>query len=189
MLHLRYGDTATVRVTNLGRRRRRASGDSAGYWINVQTGYWLSERQALDATPDTAELEDAGAVARKQKVIPYVEDRRNILITRFARGPVDEQTALSVMHALERGIEAEFQLEDSELSSELLPDDGQLGRALFVESAEGGAGVLRRLVDEQENGLAPRPNYKITPTEVSTVSGDCHATPSVPSTEYYCGLT
>lgn len=91
---------------------------------------------------------------RKQKIIPYVEDRRNILITRFARGPVDEQTALSVMHALERGIEAEFQLEDSELSCELLPDDGQLGRALFIESAEGGAGVLRRLVDGQENGLA-----------------------------------
>ncbi|MGQ0775358.1 MAG: DEAD/DEAH box helicase [Pseudonocardiales bacterium] len=154
VLHLRYGDTATVRVTNLGRRRRRASGDSEGYWINVQTGYWLSERQALDATPDTTELDDAGAVARKQKVIPYVEDRRNILITRFARGPVDEQTALSIMHALERGIEAEFQLEDSELSSELLPDDGQLGRALFIESAEGGAGVLRRLVEEQENGLA-----------------------------------
>ncbi|MGH3815624.1 MAG: helicase-related protein, partial [Pseudonocardiaceae bacterium] len=154
VLQLRYGDTATVRVTNLGRRRRKASGDSEGYWINVQTGYWLSERQALDATPDTTELEDAGGVQRKQKVIPYVEDRRNILITRFARGPVDEQTALSVMHALERGIEAEFQLEDSELSCELLPDDGQLGRALFIESAEGGAGVLRRLVDAQENGLA-----------------------------------
>ncbi|HEY3894982.1 MAG TPA: helicase-related protein [Pseudonocardiaceae bacterium] len=154
VLQLRYGDTATVRVTNLGKRRRKASGDSAGYWINVQTGYWLSERQALDATPDTTELDDAGTVQRKQKVIPYVEDRRNILITRFARGPVDEQTALSVMHALERGIEAEFQLEDSELSCELLPDDGQLGRALFIESAEGGAGVLRRLVDEQDNGLA-----------------------------------
>lgn len=154
VLQLRYGDTATVRATNLGKRRRKTAGDSAGYWINVQTGYWLSERQALDATPDTTELEDAGTVQRKQKVIPYVEDRRNILITRFARGPVDEQTALSAMHALERGIEAEFQLEDSELSCELLPDDAQLGRALFIESAEGGAGVLRRLVDEQDNGLA-----------------------------------
>lgn len=154
VLHLRYGDTATVRVTNLGRRRRKDARDSGGYWIDVQTGRWLSERQALDTAPDSAELDDAEKVQRKQKVVPYVEDRRNILITRFAQGPVDAKTALSVMHALERGIEAEFQLEDSELSCELLPDDDGLGRALFIESAEGGAGVLRRLVDEKENGLA-----------------------------------
>jgi hypothetical protein len=146
VLELRYGDAATVRVTNLGRLRRRDSGD--GYWIDVQTGRWLSERQALDATPDAAGLDDAGTVARKQKVIPYVEDRRNILVTRCA-ARIDTGAALSVMYALERGIEAEFQLEDGELGSELLPDDGERGRALFVESAEGGAGVLRRLVEEE----------------------------------------
>jgi len=147
VLELRYGDAATVRVTNLGRLRRRDSGDGDGYWIDVQTGRWLSERQALDATPDAAGLDDAGTVARKQKVIPYVEDRRNILVTRCA-ALIDTGAALSVMYALERGIEAEFQLEDGELGSELLPDDGERGRALFVESAEGGAGVLRRLVEE-----------------------------------------
>lgn len=149
VLELHYGDTATVRVTNLGRLRRRDSGDGDGYWIDVQTGRWLSERQALDATPDTATLDDAGTVARKQKVIPYVEDRRNILVTRCATGPVEPGTALTLMYALERGIEAEFQLEDGELGSELLPDEDERGRALFVESAEGGAGVLRRLVEEE----------------------------------------
>lgn len=148
VIELRYGDTATVRVTNLGRVRRRDPSENDGYWIDVQTGRWLTERKALDTTTDTAELDDAGTVQRKQKVIPYVEDRRNILVTRFASGPVDNKTAWSFMCALERGIEAEFQLEDSELSSELLPDDGERGRALFIESAEGGAGVLRRLVEE-----------------------------------------
>src|SRR5262249_51734561 len=43
-----------------------------------------------------------------------------------------------------------FQLEDSELTAELLPDADRLGRMLFIESAEGGAGVLRRLLDEPE---------------------------------------
>jgi hypothetical protein len=57
---------------------------------------------------------------------------------------------VSVAIALERGIEAAFQLEDSELSSESLPDQDGRGRALFIESAEGGAGVLRRLVDDPE---------------------------------------
>ena len=60
-------------------------------------------------------------------------------------------TALSVMYALERGIEAAFQLEDSELDGELLPpDEGPRDRILFTESAEGGAGVLRRLQAEQD---------------------------------------
>lgn len=57
---------------------------------------------------------------------------------------------MSLRIALERGIEAAFQLEDSELSGESLPDDLGQGRMLFTESAEGGAGVLRRLVAEPE---------------------------------------
>ena len=55
------------------------------------------------------------------------------------------------MFALERGIEAVFQLEDSELDSELLPpEDGPRDRMLLTESAEGGAGVLRRLQAEKD---------------------------------------
>lgn len=146
ILDLQYGDTATVRVTNMGRRRHT----SAGFWINVQTGRWLSEKDAL--TPHPNAIDDASQVQAKQQVIPYVEDRRNILTTRITSS-VSEETAVSFMYALERGVEAEFQLEDSELASELLPDDAHRGRALFIESSEGGAGVLRRLVME-ENALA-----------------------------------
>lgn len=150
VLDIRYGDTATVRVTNMGRRRRKPGEDNNGYWIDVQSGHWLSEHKAMENAPDEGELGDADRVTRKQKVIPYVEDRRNILITRFSGGQVSEATALTFMYALERGIEAEFQLEDTELASELLPDADDQGRALFVESAEGGAGVLRRLVEEED---------------------------------------
>ena len=78
-----------------------------------------------------------------------MRDRRNILIFQLA-APVLVDTALSVMYALERGIEAAFQLEDSELDGELLPpDEGPRDRILFTESAEGGAGVLRRLHAER----------------------------------------
>jgi superfamily II DNA/RNA helicase len=150
VLELHYGDTATVRVTNLGQRRRRDPHTNIGYWIDVQNGRWLSERQALanDGQGDD-DLEAADDVPRKQQVVPYVEDSRNILVTRVAAGQIGDDAARSFMYALERGIEAEFQLEDSELASELLPDDDERGRVLFVESAEGGAGVLRRLVEEK----------------------------------------
>lgn len=146
VLDLTYGDTATVRVTNLGLRRRKDA-EETGYWIDVRSGAWLSERKAQEAVAET-DLDDVESAQRAQKVIPYVEDSRNILVTRFATVPVDEGAALSFMYALERGIEAEFQLEESELYSELLPDPDGRGRALFIESAEGGAGVLRRLVAE-----------------------------------------
>ncbi|MFI6295941.1 DEAD/DEAH box helicase [Nonomuraea sp. NPDC050790] len=143
VLELQYGDTATVRVINMGRKRHT----SDGFWINIQTGRWLTEKNAL--TPEPHVLDDADRVQAKQQVIPYVEDRRNILITRMADSATDE-AAISFMYALERGIEAEFQLEDSELASELLPDEADRGRALFIESSEGGAGVLRRLVMEDD---------------------------------------
>jgi hypothetical protein len=139
-------------VTNVGRRRRQHP-EIHGYLIDVTTGRWVKENEREDqAAPEEEGLEAPGGVKRKQRVIPYVEDRRNILVTRLSTA-VDPETAVTTAIALERGIEAAFQLEDSELSSEGLPDPDQRGRALYVESAEGGAGVLRRLVDDP-GGLA-----------------------------------
>jgi hypothetical protein len=116
--------------------------------LDATTGRWLKENERADqAAPEEEGLEAPGGVKRKQRVIPYVEDRRNILVTRLA-APVGLETAVTAAIALERGIEAAFQLEDSELSSEGLPDPESRGRALLVESAEGGAGALRRLVDD-----------------------------------------
>jgi ATP-dependent helicase YprA (DUF1998 family)/rubrerythrin len=141
LLTLTYGDSATIRVTNIGRKRRKDN-EGKGFWLDTNTGKWLSEKAGTDELDTTVD-----DVRTKQKVIPYVEDRRNILVTRLTE-EVDESTAVSLGYALERGIEAAFQLEDSELASEALPDPAHTGRTLFTESAEGGAGVLRRLVDE-----------------------------------------
>ena len=147
VLSLAYGDSATVRVTNIGRRRRQ-NPDIHGYMIDVTTGRWLKENEREDqAAPEEEGLEAPGGVKRKQRVIPYVEDRRNVLVTRLSAA-VSQETAVTAAIALERGIEAAFQLEDSELSSDELPDPERRGRTLFIESAEGGAGALRRLVDD-----------------------------------------
>jgi ATP-dependent helicase YprA (DUF1998 family)/very-short-patch-repair endonuclease len=143
-----YGDAATVRVANL---RRRLAGDNEpdGYWLDPSVGQWISQKQADDAVGTTAELpEDDTDTRLKERVVPFVEDTRNIAVLKLDHA-TDPDMALSLMYALERGIEAQFQLEDSELASELPTGNGtRTAFLLFVESAEGGAGVLRRLQSE-----------------------------------------
>ncbi|MFF2937054.1 protein kinase domain-containing protein [Streptomyces mirabilis] len=153
LAEIAYGDSATVRITNTGRVRAK-SDEPPGYWLDLTDGRWMNDKDAAEASGDSSELPvidaDGNERRRKKRVIPYVADRRNILVVTLDE-PLPEPIALSLMYALERGIEAAFELEDAELSSELLPpDDGPRGRILFTEAAEGGAGVLRRLQAERD---------------------------------------
>lgn len=148
LARLTYGDSTQVRVTNIGRRRRKNPAER-GYWLDPIEGRWLSERKAEDAVVDADGLEAAEDVVKKAKVIPFVEDRRNVLVVSLTQ-PSDPVTTTTLRNALERGIEAEFQLEDSELESQPLPDPRNHGRLLLMEAAEGGAGALRRLVAEPD---------------------------------------
>src|SRR5262249_48070189 len=118
-----------------------------GFWLDPADGRWMNERDAAESSGDSSEMpmvdRDGNEKRRKKRVIPYVEDRRNILVLKLDE-PVEHDVALTPMYALERGIEAAFELEDSELTTELLPpDDGPRDRMFFTEAAEGGAGVLR----------------------------------------------
>ncbi|MEV0328203.1 protein kinase [Micromonospora echinospora] len=151
-----YGDSATVRITNLGRLRAKP-GEPDGFWLDPADGRWMNERDAGEAAGDSREMPvvdaDGNERRHKKRVIPYVEDRRNILVLKLDE-PLDVDVAISLMYALERGIEAAFELEDSELTTELLPpDDGPRDRMLFTEAAEGGAGVLR-LMQADRTALA-----------------------------------
>ncbi|GAB7190242.1 DEAD/DEAH box helicase [Kineococcus sp. NUM-3379] len=148
LLLLTYGDGATVRVANVGRRRRKEPQDR-GFWLDLVEGRWLAEKQRADSPVDADALDAAEDVQRKAKVIPYVEDRRNVLLLRLPY-EVDDVTATTLRYALERGAETCFQLEDSELDSQELPDPDDRARMLLTESAEGGAGALRRLVAEPD---------------------------------------
>lgn len=148
ILELTHAEAADIRITNVGRRRRK-NPDDRGFWLDLREGRWLTDKQAADTTVDTDDLPDAQDVKEREKVVPFVQDRRNILVLRAAQH-LEDQVAVSLRAALERAIEAEFQLEDSELDSRELPDADERGRVLFTEAAEGGAGVLRRLVDEPE---------------------------------------
>lgn len=148
-----YGDSATVRITNTGRVRAKKD-EPPGYWLDLADGRWMNDKDASEASGDSSELPvidtDGNERRRKKRVIPFVEDRRNILVLTLDEA-LPEPIALTLMYALERGIEAAFELEDAELTAELLPPaDGPRRRILFMEAAEGGAGVLRRLQAEDD---------------------------------------
>ncbi|MBL8150121.1 MAG: DEAD/DEAH box helicase [Blastocatellia bacterium] len=141
---LTYGDTAKLWRINLGWRRRKEKG-SQGFFINKETGKWESEK---DANSQKDEILSANSC----RVIPYVEDWRNCLLLEpcFDGKSSDVITIASLQAALKAAIQVEFQLEDNELAVESLPNHNNRSLILFYESAEGGAGVLKRLIDDPE---------------------------------------
>ena len=138
---LTYGSTATLWRINLGWRRRKIK-EQLGFVLDVERGYWK-------ARDDRAVNDDDGdpMSSRTRRVIPYVDDRRNCLIFEPATTLTSSQMA-SLQSALKNAIQVVYQLEDNELAAEPLPNRDTRNSLLFYESAEGGAGVLRRLLDD-----------------------------------------
>jgi hypothetical protein len=89
---LAYGDTALIRRTNLGRRRRKNPHEH-GFWLDLARGNWLTEKAADDLDAEDSDIDDVGKAKLKDKVIPYVEDTRNILLFRVAEAIGEKQAA------------------------------------------------------------------------------------------------
>jgi len=144
ILSLKFSHSSRISRLNLGRRRRKNPGNY-GFYIDLRSGKWKKNE---DEAPGSSEdPEERGQ--RFQRIIPYVEDRKNLLVVsvgRELRESLGEVGMTSLQYALKRGIETTFQLEESELSVEPLPDRDARTAFLFFESAEGGAGVLQQLV-------------------------------------------
>lgn len=141
ILRLEFGPAATIWRINVGWRRRKRL-DQQGFVLDTERGYW----QKNDLDPDDSDDPLSGRIER---VIPYVEDRRNLLLLQPTDALAIGQMA-SLAAALKSALQVEFQLEDGELAAEALPSDADRRVILLYESAEGGAGVLRRLVKEPD---------------------------------------
>lgn len=139
---LSYGQTARLWRINYGWTRRKVKED-LGFVIDIERGYWERNEQSAEDDPEDP------MSPRKTKVIPFVEDDRNCLL--YEPGTrLDSATMASLQAVLKNAIQIIFQLEDSELAAEPLPDRDNRRTILLYEAAEGGAGILRRLVTEPD---------------------------------------
>lgn len=135
---LTYGASATITRLNLG-LRRRANRKVYGFYIDPLSGTWAKEDTEADG--DDSKL-------KPQLIVPSVEDRKNALHLRLTEDELDPKTMATVQYALLRGIQAEFQVEESELLAEPMPTREDRRGMLFYEATEGGAGVLNRLATQ-----------------------------------------
>ncbi|MCP3962312.1 MAG: DEAD/DEAH box helicase [bacterium] len=138
LVDLIYGHAATLWRINWGWRRRRKH-DQTGFVLDIERGYWSKSQVTTDDPDDPMS-------PRTERVIPYVEDRRNCLLVEPGAA-LDASAMASLQAALKSAIQAAYQLEDRELQVEPLPDADDRRRILIYEASEGGAGALRRLVE------------------------------------------
>lgn len=144
LIRATYGPTTTLWRVNLGWTGRKEK-ELFGFLLDTEKGYWAKSDR--EPNPSHAEPDEIERAARTMRVVPFVEDRRNALLVTPV-GNYDDTVLATLQYALKRGIEARYQLEDSELASEPIPSTGDRRHILFYEAAEGGAGVLARLVEE-----------------------------------------
>ncbi|MFN7899492.1 MAG: DEAD/DEAH box helicase [Synechococcaceae cyanobacterium] len=159
LLELSYAPATQISRINLGWRRRE-NRSAMGFPIHPISGRWGGEKQLAagasgDGTGAKGDGEDDSASDNAEvgyvKITPFVQDRKNALLLQLAPPPAanswEPLQLLSLKNALKRGIEVAFQLDGSEIAAELMPNEEEASALLLYESAEGGAGVLSRLVE------------------------------------------
>jgi Lhr-like helicase len=139
VLSLDYAQGASISRLNKGLRRRKEK-SLFGFIIDPVTGKWTGSKNEGDdedpATPD------------KPRVVPIVQDNKNALLMRIPGTTLSETALATLQHALARGLEVVFQLEEGEVSTEPVPARDRRRAILLYEATEGGAGVLGRLTSD-----------------------------------------
>ncbi|GAB1717625.1 MAG: RNA helicase [Nitrobacter sp.] len=144
VFNLQYANSAEISRINKG-LKRRANQTVFGFHIDPRSGYWAKSN---DEDPDVDPPPD---VVKPVRIVPIVRDHKNALLFRFSEpAAYAPETIATVQHALLRGIEVVFQLEEGEVLGEPLPARDNRRAILAYEATEGGAGVLSRLIEDPQ---------------------------------------
>jgi Lhr-like helicase len=141
ILQIDYASGATISRVNKGLRRRKEK-SVFGFGIDPSSGRWtggITDGDDEESPPD-------GPVV--QRIVPIVEDNKNAALLRVAAEFQSESAMPTLQHALTRGLQTVFQLEEGEMLTEPVPSRDARKAILAFEATEGGAGVLSRLVAE-----------------------------------------
>lgn len=167
LLSLVYGTGATITRLNKG-LRRRADKKKLGFLIDPVSGWFASADDEEEKAPDPT-------AAPRQTIVPSVRDHKNALLLLPVENDLEQQTLATFQYAMLRGIEAVFQLEQGEVLAEPMPSRDKRKGFLLYEAAEGGAGVLTRLVSE------PRRFAEVARRALGIMHFEVTTEPSVPS--------
>ncbi len=136
-----YATGTTISRLNKG-LRRRAIKANLGFWIDPANGNWVAEDD------DDNQDDRATRTIRPQPIVPIVQDHKNAALLRLAGEHFSQTSMATIQHALTRGLELCFQVEEGEVLVEPTPSRDDRRALLAYEASEGGAGVLGRLASE-----------------------------------------
>ncbi len=141
LLRMQYLPAARIVQIN---KKWRVSKEGDGFLIGKKTGFWKRPDQVEGENASKEEIERIRLYTENTADALYIQPTRNLNLNPFEPG------IITLMYALKRAVEIQFQVESNEMGVSLMGTSEEPNILLF-ESAEGSLGVIAQLVKDIRN--------------------------------------